>query len=150
MSAAPGLVKSLVHRSLRRGLRRSAGSASLLVLLCGCQFIGPVEVATAQARFFLTANGAPLAIPKEVMLSPSQNQSLHDWLHTNRSGWSSRYDTTSRPDWCVHINLEKQNTTSLCRYKERVVLRGLGPEIERSLSEPDKSYFAQQIEALNS
>ena len=150
MSAAPSVVKSLVHRSLRRGLRRSAGSASLLVLLYGCQFIGPVQVATAQARFFLTANGVPVAIPKEVMLSPSQNQSLHDWLHTNRSGWSSRYDTTTRPDWCVHINLEKQNTTSLCRYKERVVLRGLGPEIERSLGATDKAFFLQQIEVLNS
>ena len=149
MSAAPRLVKSLVHRSLRRGLRRSAASASLL-LLCGCQFIGPIEVATAQARFFFTANGAPVTTPKEVTLSASQNQSLHEWLRTQRSGWSSRYDTSSRPDWCIHINLEKQNTTSLCRYKERVVLRGLGPEIERSLSEPDKTFFAQQIEALNS
>ena len=150
MSAAFRLVKSLVHRSQRSGLRRSATSTALLLLLCGCQFIGPVEVATAQARFFLTANGAPVATPKEVMLSPSQNQSLHDWLRTNRGGWSSRYDTTSRPDWCVHINLEKQNTTSLCRYKERVVLRGLGPEIERSLGETDKAFFLQQIEALNS
>ena len=140
MSAAPGLIKSLVHVSLRRGLRRSAASASLLVLMCGCQFIGPVEVATAQARFFFTTNGAPVATPKEVMLSPSQNQSLHEWLRTQRGGWSSRYDTSSRPDWCIHINLEKQNTTSLCRYQERVVLRGLGPEIERSLSEPDKTY----------
>ena len=150
MSAALTLAKSLVHRSLRRGLRRSAASASLLLLLCGCQFIGPVEVATAQARFFLTASGAPVATTKEVMLSPSQNQSLHEWLRTQRGGWSSRYETSSRPDWCIHINLEKQNTTSLCRYQERVVLRGLGPEIERSLSEPDKTFFAQQIEALNS
>ena len=150
MSAVSSLVKSLVHGSLRSGLRRSAASASLLLLLCGCQFIGPIEVATAQARFFFTINGAPVATPKEVPLSASQNQSLHEWLRTQRSGWSSRYDTGSRPDWCIHINLEKQNTTSLCRYKERVVLRGLGPEIERSLSEPDKTYFAQQIEALNS
>ena len=150
MSAALTLAKSLVHRSLRRGLRRSAASASLLLLLCGCQFIGPVEVATAQARFFFTINGAPVATPKEVMLSAGQNQSLHDWLRTNRSGWSSRYDTSSRPDWCIHINLEKQNTTSLCRYQERVVLRGLGPEIERSLGATDKAFFLQQIEVLNS
>ena len=150
MSAASSLVKSLVRRSLRRGLRRSAASASLLLLLYGCQFIGPVEVATAQARFFFTANGAPVATPKEVMLSASQNQSLHEWLRTQRSGWSSRYDTSSRPDWCIHINQEKQNTTSLCRYQERVVLRGLGPEIERSLGETDKAFFLQQIEALNS
>ena len=135
---------------VRRSLMRSAASGALLLLLCGCQIIGPAEVATAQARFFLTATGAPVATPKEAMLSPSQNQSLHEWLRTNRSGWSSRYDTTSRPDWCVHINLEKQNTTSLCRYKERVVLRGLGPEIERSLSETDKTFFSQQVEALNS
>ena len=150
MNAALTLAESLVHGSLRRGLKHSAAAASLLLLLCGCQFIGPVEVATAQARFFLTANGAPVATPKEVMLSSSQNQSLHEWLRTQRSGWSSRYDTSSRPDWCIHINLEKQNTTSLCRYQERVVLRGLGPEIERSLGETDKAFFLQQIEALNS
>ena len=150
MRAALTWAKSLVRRSQRSGLRRSAAAVSLLPLLCGCQFIGPVEVATAQARFFFTINGAPVATPKEVMLSPSQNQSLHEWLRTQRGGWSSRYDTSSRPDWCIHINLEKQNTTSLCRYQERVVLRGLGPEIERSLSEPDKTFFAQQIEALNS
>ena len=150
MSAAPGLIKSLVHGSLRRGLKHSGAAAALLLLLCGCQLIGPVEVATAQARFFLTANGAPVATPKEVMLSPSQNQSLHEWLRTQRSGWSSRYDTSSLPDWCIHINLDKPNTTSLCRYTEHVVLRGLGPEIERTLTAPDKAFLAQQVEALNS
>ena len=127
-----------------------AATLLLAALLSGCQIIGPVDVATAQARFFLQPDGTRIAAPKEVMLSSTQNQALHEWLGSQRSGWSSRYDTSSRPDWCIHINLDKPNTTSLCRYTERVVLRGLGPEIERTLTAPDKAFLAQQIEALNS
>ena len=127
-----------------------AATLLLAALLSACQIIGPVEVATAQARFFLQPDGTRMAAPKEVMLSATQNQALHEWLGARRSGWSSRYDTSSRPDWCIHINLDKPNTTSLCRYAERVVLRGLGPEIERTLTAPDKAFFAQQIETLNS
>ena len=126
-----------------------AAALLLTLSLSGCQIIGAVEVATTQARFFLKPNGTRVTTPAEAMLSASQNQALHEWLGAHRSGWSSRYDTSTLPDWCLHINLEKHNTTSLCRYTGRVVLRGLGPEIQRSLTDADKAFFAQQIERLN-
>ena len=132
-----------------RHVLRLFSLTALLLFVCGCQFIGPQDINTAEVRFVRKADGTPASPQKEVTLGQSQSQIVQGWLNAHRNGWFSRYDVTTLPDWCLHINANRENPASLCRYGERVVLRGFGPEVQHSLTESDKSFFAQHVEALN-
>lgn len=120
------------------------------LLLCGCMTISPFEVTGAQITFFRQSADAQPVVQGPVTLSAAQRQLIQGWMASHRAGWSARYAPTPTPDWCLRLDAPQDKAVSLCRYDGTVVLRGIGPEMERTLSAQDLMLFAREIEAARS
>ena len=126
--------------------RSCAIALAAALLLSGCMVISHVPVAAGQLTLFRAdANAQPAALPP-VALSATQRQFVEGWLAAHRSGWSARYAPTLIPAWCLRLEAPHDKTVSLCRYGATVVLRGLGPEMERTLTSDDEALFARELE----
>ena len=125
----------------------------LLVLLslsaCGTT-IEPVEIKSAAVLIHKKPDGSLIKQPKSAALNKQQTQFVQGWLNNYREGWSSHKPmATLLPQWCISLQTINDLSLGLCRYEKRVVLRGIGSEIEHPLSESDISSFSQNIEANN-
>ena len=96
---------------------------------------------------FRPSAGAPPAAQPAVALSEAQRQFVQTWLMQHRAGWSARYAPTLTPEWCLRIDSPQDKSVSLCRYGATVVLRGLGPEMGRTLTPEDQAQFARELES---
>lgn len=122
------------------------------LLLAGCKDIEPVEITSAKI-FFYRKDGADVATqPSLITKSLTQNQVqwVQCWLEANRAGWSKHNPMASLlPQWCLELASTSGKAYGLCRYDANAVLRGLGAEMERPLTEQDKVLFMQLIENTN-
>ena len=139
----------ILHKGLTMPLRTflSATSLASVLLLSGCMTISPFEVTGAQITFFRPALDAQAGAQAPVPLSAAQRQFIEGWMAAHRAGWSSRYAATLTPAWCLRLDAPQDKAVSLCRYGATVVLRGVGPEMERALSPQDQEQFAREIES---
>ena len=130
-------------------LRTFLSTITLAGLLClsGCMVISPFEASSAQIMVFRSSAGAQPVAQPAVALSTAQRHFIQDWLAQHRAGWSARYAATLTPEWCLRLDSPQDNSLSLCRYGATVVLRGLGPEMERTLTTEDQAQFAREIES---
>lgn len=109
--------------------------------------ISPIEASGGEIMMFRPTAGAQPAARPAVALSVAQRQFIQAWLAQHRSGWSARYAPTLTPEWCVRLDSAQDKSISLCRYDATVVLRGLGPEMERTLTAQDQVQFARALES---
>ena len=109
--------------------------------------ITPFEASGGQIMTFRPSASAPPAAQPAVALSATQRQFIQTWLATHRAGWSARYAATLTPEWCLRLDSPQDKSLSLCRYGATVVLRGLGPEMERTLTTEDQAQFARELES---
>lgn len=133
-------------------LRTGSFAASMLLrscslLLCSCMVISGFDITGGQLTVFRAMAGAEPVAQAPVVLTAAQRQVIGNWLAAHRAGWSSRYAQTLIPVWCLRLDAPPDKTVSLCRYGKTVVLRGLGPEMERTLTAGDEALFAQELEA---
>lgn len=126
-------------------LTSSLGTA---LLLAGCTVISTVPVTGGQLTVFRAGADAQPAAQTPVALSAAQRQFIEEWLAARRSGWSARYAPTLIPAWCLRLDAPQDKTVSLCRYGATVVLRGVGPEVERKLTSDDEAQFARALEGI--
>ena len=96
---------------------------------------------------FRSSASAPPAAQPAVALSEAQRQFVQTWLTQHRAGWSARYAPTLTPEWCLRLDSPQDKPVSLCRYGATVVLRGLGPEVERTFTTEDQAQFARELES---
>ena len=127
--------------------RSCAIALAAALLLSGCMVISNVPVAGGQLTMFRAAADAQPAAQAPRALSAAQRQFIEGWLAAHRSGWSARYAPTLIPAWCLRLDTPHDKTVSLCRYGATLVLRGLGPEMERKLTVDDEALFAREIES---
>ena len=125
----------------------SATILSGLLCLSGCMVISPFEASGGQITKFQPSAGAQPAAQPAVALSAAQRQFIQAWLAQHRTGWSARYAATLTPEWCLRLDSPQDKSVSLCRYGATVVLRGLGPEMERTLTTEDQAQFARALES---
>jgi hypothetical protein len=124
----------------------------LFVVFCvpGCKKIEPVMADSATVTVHRKSDGVTVHPPKTTLLSNEQIQLVEDWLNTNKTGWTSHTPmATLLPYWCMELKRRSETSVGFCNYGQRVVLRGLGEEIEHPFSEHDKTLFIQNIGALN-
>lgn len=120
---------------------------SLVLLLAGCNEIEPIEIEKANAMFYQKNNSAVSQQSKAIPLSPDRMQFVQGWLNANRTGWESHKSmATLWPLWCMELTSRNEKPIGFCRYGGKVVLRGYAIEVEKPLSEQDKSLFLRHIE----
>ena len=116
---------------------------------CGTT-IEPIEIKSAAVLIHKNPDDSIIKQPKSAVLNKQQTQFLQGWINNFREGWSSHKPmATLFPEWCISLETINDLSLGLCRYGKRVVLRGIGSEIEHPLSESDISSFYQNIEANN-
>lgn len=125
---------------------RHTAALLLLCLASGCMVLSTFEVSSGQLTHFKAAGGVAPVAGTPVPLSAAQRQTIQTWFAAHRSGWSARYAPTLTPDWCLRLDSPQDKSVSLCRYGAAVVLRGLGPEVERALTADDEALFARAFE----
>ena len=122
------------------------------LLLTGCKDIEPIEIMNAKIFFYSKNDAAAVAQPASMNreLTQSQIQLAQGWLNANRMGWSAHNPkATLLPQWCIDITSTSGKAHGLCRYRAKAVLRGLGVEMEKPLTEQDNLLFMQLIEDAN-
>ncbi len=122
------------------------------LLVAGCHDVEPIEIMSAR-MFFYNNNTAMVGQPGPMVmvLSPSQIQFVEGWLNENKAGWESHNPlATLLPHWCMELTEKSGKVVGFCRYGEKVVLRDLGTQVEKSLSAQDDSLFIQNIEVAKS
>lgn len=121
------------------------------MIVAGCEEIEPIEITQAKITFYQKSDGTfSLLEATSMVLSSSQMQFLQSWLNANRTGWSSHNPmATKLPRWCMALSTQSEKNVGFCRDGASVVLRGLGAEIEKTLTTQDNALFLQNIEAAN-
>ena len=107
--------------------------------------ISNVQVTGGQLTVFRAGATAQPEALAAVALSVPQQQFIERWLAARRAGWSARYAPTLTPAWCLRLDAPQDKAVSLCRYGATVVLRGFGPEVERTLTADDEAEFASAL-----
>ena len=121
-------------------------TCTAVLLLSSCMTISGFDITGGQLTVFRTIGGAEPVAQAPAALTAAQRQMIGNWLAAHRAGWSSRYAQTLIPAWCLRLDAPSDKAVSLCRYGKTVVLRGLGPEMERTLSASDEALFALELE----
>ena len=122
---------------------------STVLLFAGCKDIEPIEIMNAKIFFYSKNDTAAVAQPASIdrELTQSQIQLVQGWLKANRAGWSAHNPkATLLPQWCIDITSTSGKAHGLCRYQAKAVLRGLGVEMAKPLTEQDNLLFMKLVE----
>ena len=125
---------------------------STALLFTGCKDIEPIEIMNAKIFFYHKNDAAVVPQPVSILreLTQSQIQLAQGWLNANKAGWSAHNPkATMLPQWCIDITSTSGKAHGLCRYQAKAVLRGLGVEMEKPLTEQDNLLFKQLVENTN-
>lgn len=119
------------------------------LLLIGCKEIEPIQITSAKKIVYSKNVAAVVPIPEPMIraLTQTQIELVQGWLKANRTDWSKHNPmATLLPQWCIELTSASGKAHDLCRYQDKAVLRGLGVEMERPLTEKDKVLFMQLVE----